>query len=497
MNESDSKHAGVPEQDLRTPLRGSSEDDAAGKTLALLVEISKRAADQSSLDDLYFLLVNELRSVLPFDRCFLITHLGGQSSFVAASRQPALERGSDVYQQLSDLAPSLKDLDKGILLTREAQDEHFSDSAVGAVAGKALISYIRYAQCGYLLAVPFVHKGSAVGHLLYEFYGEAAPDQTNIVVLLNIAPLFASILTQQWLLDKKPRLATFLQPKTSEPTGIRGFIRSRPWVGVLVAGLLLFACMVVPINNVASGEAVVIPRQRHFAFCKIDGLIQRVLTTEGATVRKDQELATLDSTELDFKLETARRQAEILTRKMVLVRREADSTPSKLGDLRILELESQKTFREIQHIEWEMGFLAIRSPVDGIVMTKDVQTLAGKKFTGGEWLCEIAGHESLILEVFVPEDRLAGLRPGDAGSVFLNNDPMAGHALKVEEISPAAETVQRLGNVCRVRARFVDKPPDLRIGMKGVGKIYTAKTTIGSLVAQGIAGRWARFSLHF
>jgi len=497
MQERESNQQSAPDQPTIQKARDPQESGESEHVLALLVEIARRAADQSSLDDLFFLLVNEFRSMLPFDRCFLVTHVGGKSSFVAASHQPTLETKSDVYRRVSLLAPHLIALEKGILLTKDVRDEHFADGVLGLEVRQALIAYVRDSRCSYFLCAPLVHRGSVVGHLLFHFFGETGPETAKTMVLLNVAPLFASILAQQLLLHKKPRLAAFMQPKAAEPTGVWKSIVSRPRIAIMAAGLLFLACMVIPINNVATGEAVVIPRQRHFAFCRIDGLIQTVLITEGSRVNKDQVLAALDPTESDFKLDTARRQGEMVVRRIGLVRREADSTPSKLGDLRILELESQKILREISHIEWERSFLAIKSPVDGIVLTKDVQAMEGKKLGAGEPFCEIARPDNLIIEIFVPEDKVSGLSPGQSGTVFLNHDPLTGHGLIVEEIPPAAEAMQRQGNGCRVRARFVTMPHDVRIGMKGVGKIYISKTTLGMLAARGVAVRWARIALHF
>jgi hypothetical protein len=470
---------------------------AGGDILALAIEIAKRAADQSGLDDLYFLLVNEFRCILEFDRCFLIVHLGGSSELVAASHQPAIESKSPVYQDLSALAPKLKELKKGILLTKNAQDQHFPADVASEELKSALISYIRQSQCSHWTGVPLVHRGAVAGHLVFEFHTGRGPTDSAIVALLNVAPLLAAALAEHWLLHKKPRIAGLLDPEASQAGGVLSFQGKRWRFVAALAAFVAIAAFCVPVDYTAGGEAVVVPSERQVAFCRVDGLIQRVAATEGAQVKQDQVLAYLDPTEHDFRMDTARRKAEILTRRIALVRREADSAPAKLGDLKILQLEREKILKEIDHIKWESDFILIKSPTDGTVVTKDVQTLAGKKLKGGDPFCEIVKPSSLIAEIFVPEDRISLVKTGQTGRMYLNTDPMTGHRLVVDEISPAAEPIPGLGNGCRVRAKFASPPPGLRMGMKGVGKIDAGGTTLGTLIVQGAATRWNRYSLYW
>jgi hypothetical protein len=57
--------------------------------------------------------------------------------------------------------------------------------------------------------------------------------------------------------------------------------------------------------------------------------------------------------------------------------------------------------------------------------------------------------------------------------------------------------VPRLGNVLRVRAGFESVPVGIKVGMKGIGKIFTEKTNIWTVVTHGLLVRWNHLSLYF
>jgi hypothetical protein len=265
-------------------------------------------------------------------------------------------------------------------------------------------------------------------------------------------------------------------------------------VGMALAVALLFY---FPLDYTVGGEAVISPWERHLAFCKSDGLIEKTLVTEGSRVQKNQILAVLEPTELKYKIDSAERQAEILARKVVLLSREADTTPAKLGERKIIELERQKALEDLQYLKWQSQFLEIRAPVSGVLLTKDVESLAGKKLRAGEPFCEIVPTEELTVEIFLPEDGVDVARKGQTAYVYLNHDPIRGYKLRVEEIAPAAEAVPRLGNICRIKAKFGETPREIKVGMKGVGKIHTGTTSVYSIVKRGILVRWTRLSLYF
>jgi multidrug resistance efflux pump len=463
------------------------------------MEISKRASSMRSLDELYFLLVNDLRALIEFDRCFLITHLGGKSRFAAANNQPNLDDKSKLYEEISSLAPLLKTLVKAVILPNNNSSGalEFPPEDITDELKDGLTSYLRSSDCTYFVCAPLLRQDSPIGHLILEFYGDKVPQQFEVLGLINIGPLISLALAEKWMMSLHPEVDSLVEPHETSARRVQAFIRSH-WKPITIASLIaMFIIFLFPQYYTVGGEAEIAPFERRAAFCKIDGMIEKVFVAEGAAIKENQVLASLERKDQDYAIETVQREVEILARQAKLLALESDETPSKLAERQILELERRKRLAELAYKKWQSRFLEIIAPVAGIILTKDVESLAGKRMKAGEAFCEIAVPGELVAEIYVPEDKAVLVKPGQEAYLYLNNNPGKGYTLKVQEVSPAVEVVPRLGNVCRVRAEFHSVPIGTKVGMKGVGKIFTERTNLWSVLAHGLLVRWNHLSLYF
>jgi len=464
------------------------------KALALGLEFSKRALEAESLDELFFILTNDIRALVEFDRALLVTHFGGKSSFVAASNQPILQAKHKFVKEVNALAEHLSGIERGILLSSEAEAGKLSEDELPSIAREHLLSYMKFSSCSYLLCVPLKYNKDLLGHLLLEFHENTLPGQIEILAVLSIAPLFASALAEKWLFQQKPGLRGLISTQRES----RHRLRPKTFAAAAVLSLLLVAVFfLLPVDHTVGGEAEVAPRDKHMAFVKIDGLVDQINVKEDSRVEKGQVLAVLDKKELEHEIKTAERKFEVLTNEMILLRRESGQDPAKLAESKVAELKRKSAWEELEYLKWKTRFLEVKSPVSGVVVTKEIDALVGKKFKAGEPFCEIAAPGELWVTAYVPEDRISPVKKGQPATVYLNNQPGKAYHLKVEEIAPVAQVMPRLGNVYRVRASFVEPPKDLKVGMKGIGKITTERTSLYSIVGRRLLARWNQLSIHF
>ncbi len=262
-----------------------------------------------------------------------------------------------------------------------------------------------------------------LGHLVLEFLEPTPPDQLGILTTLNVAPFVAAALFEKLLLDQK--------------------------IGLLILLILILLALVAPFPFTIGGEAEIVPTDRYLAFCKIEGLIDKVLVLEGSRLEKDQVVATLDPKELEYKIKVQEKQFDILTSEMTILRSSANEDPAKLAESALVELKRKAAWEELQFLKWQTQFLKIKSPVSGIVLTKDIDSLVGKKLQAGEPFCEVASPAELSVEVMVPEDRISYVRPGQALDFYMSGNPRKSYTLVVKDIAPASEVSPRLGSVYR------------------------------------------------
>lgn len=488
MNQSESKAPGINQQGAAVDIRE--------KCLALGFEISKRASLQKNFSDLCLYLVNDLRTFIEFDRCFIAFHIGGPSRVIATNHQPSVEKKSESYSRMNDLAVGIRNLEKGLLISCYDAECNFEGHGISDDAQSAVRTYTQFSKSSYFFCVPFTDNDRPVAHLVCEFFGDDAPSRLNVMALIESGPLLTQVFLEKWMVQQKPSINRMMSPEASVANRLTN-IGKRVWIVASIAGAMFITVLFLfPIQHTVGGEASVVPWERHFAFSRIDGLIDKIFVKEGSQVGEGDVLALLDPKEIQLKIAKTERETEIMARQLQRLTLEADKTPSKLGEGKIVELERLKKIEELKFLKWQSQFLDIKSPVAGIVTTKDVESLSGKKINSGEPFCEIAQLTELAAEILVPDYRAALVKPGQPLRVYLNNNPMMGYRSSVAEVAPNAEVVPRQGNVCRVKARFPSTPESVMVGMTGIGKIETEKTSLWSIIIGSLLLKFNQLYLY-
>ena len=461
------------------------------------IELSKRSLETQSLDELLFLLTNDTRTLIEFERAWLVSHLGGPSRLVAANNQPALNDKSAFVERANDLAHALRGKDKALFLsTRIIREDSLGDK-VPPELKEALKAFIALSGFSHILIMPLVHNNATVGHLAFEFEKGRIPCEDDILAMLNVMPFFAAAFAEKSLLEEKPDLIQSLKPGTGGNSALVRRLRTYLplWIAVLVGLPILF--FVIPFSFTVGGEAEIACQVNHFAFAGVEGLIDQVLVREGQRVTQGQVLARLDPKEIDYQIANWTSQYHILSQDMSRLNMESGEYPAKLVEKKVAELKREAAWNELQYLNWKKGFLEIKAPVSGIVISKDIQSFDGKRLSNGEPFCEIAVPEELDAQIYVPEDRISHVKAGQPVYLYLNSEPANAVELKVGEIAPSAEVRPRLGSVYRVKAPLAACPPSVRVGMKGIGKIHTADASLWYIVTSQLRTRWNQFVLHF
>ncbi len=467
----------------------------AQQTLTRALDLTRRAAEMESVDDLQYFLVNDLRILISFDRCFLINHIKGASKVSAAANQPTLEVRSEIHAGLVDLSSNLRNIKRGLLLYSGLAPDDKALEKLTSQQKEALLGYMKMSGCKYFFLIPLLHQDITIAHIIMEFFDSTPPSQAQAVTVLGSAPIFSSLLLQKYIELRRPRLIAGILGSPSDSRSIVFIKKYSIWLTILIIFFLFM--FLWPMTVKVGGEAELTSIHKNIAFCRMDGLIDQVMVTEGEHVRNNQVLAILDPTDLNYKIESSKREYELLTKKLNTLSVESDSDPTKLAEAQLVELKRKKVWNDLKFGEWQKQFLDIRAPTSGIVLTKDVQSISGKKLEAGEPFCELGKPSELAVDVFVPDNRVSKVKLDQDLVLYLNNDPLTPYSLRVDNISPTAETIQRLGNVCRVRAKFLDAPESAKIGMRGIGKIIVGESTPWGLFKESMAEKLNKLSLYF
>jgi multidrug resistance efflux pump len=459
------------------------------------LSLVKRAFSAKSLDELFFILTNDIRTLIEFDRASLITHVRGASRITATDNEPALNKKTEFVIKQNMLASALSSQKTALLLSNRTTGETWPDLPISPELNDAIKSYMEFSGFARLLLIPLTHRKTLIGHLALEFEAKNRPSDSEIHSFMDLSPVFAAALMEKILLSLKPELTALVCPQLS---GIRHRSHFQQYLAFSAMGVmaLILVLFVIPFPFTLSGEAQITSSASHMAFAGTEGILDKVLINEGQKVDQGQLLASLDPRELDFQIMSWSAQRDILTHEMNRLMLEAGEKPASLAEKKSVELKREAALTELKFLKWKKQLLEIRAPVSGTVVTKDVHTLGGKRLRAGETFCEIAAPEELSAQVYVPEERISDVKVSQDVAVYLNTDPTKAYRLKVDRIAPAPDVLPRIGTVYRVFAPFGSSVDSLKVGMKGIGKVNLTETTLWNMISYRLATRWNQLSLY-
>ena len=227
----------------------------------------------------------------------------------------------------------------------------------------------------------------------------------SLPAIMNFMPTLWSSWHQQrrWL--EVPRMARAWSRWTPN------FLRS--YLVVRLMQMLAFVALVVlvgwslsqPFPMVIEADAVLEPKARRAIFSNVDGFVEALLVEDGQSVKRGQLLAKLRSPSLNLQIEEAIGQIKSISEKRnglrVAVNQVSSATPESLvaqtrisADILLLEAQEKQTKEKLNFLTKEQGKLDIISPIDGVVVSRDLRTeLETRPLRRGDSLFSVADLE--------------------------------------------------------------------------------------------------------
>lgn len=268
--------------------------------------------------------------------------------------------------------------------------------------------------------------------------------------------------------------------RTSKPRGMwakiehgwkkSGLGKKLLWIGVPLIGA---AAMAWPVQHRVAADCVLQPSVTRHIAAPFDAVLERPMVKPGEVVSKGQLLARLDEQELDWQLadSVTKREAKIKLRDEALAKDEVLS--AQLADLEVASLGL-----DIELLQWRKKHLEIRSPVDGLVLTGDLEQSEGVPVAKGQKLFEIAPVDHLKAEISIPDSESPLVEPGMKVAIRLGAYTDEEFESEIVEVYPIAE-IQDGENVFVCFATLPNDSALLRPGMRGKARIEAGMKPLG------------------
>ena len=112
----------------------------------------------------------------------------------------------------------------------------------------------------------------------------------------------------------------------------------------------------------------------------------------------------------------------------------------------------------------------LRSPIDGVVATPQVENFAGRRLQYGDSFAEVVDASSAVVDVGIDDTEASLLKNGSKAAVKLNGYPVRTFRGTVIVVSPKAQQ-QGESRVFFARVLVPNQDGAIRTGMEGRGKV--------------------------
>ena len=177
---------------------------------------------------------------------------------------------------------------------------------------------------------------------------------------------------------------------------------ARGAVGVTLASLVVFGALTLLVlftlrlDVALDASGYLEPRQVHAVRSPLAGVVREVMVDAGDEVRQGHVVARLDSFELENRLAALKLEADL--------KRHRPDTDRR---------QFQMLQEEIRAAEDLLARHVLVSPGDGTILTERLDDLIGTRMAAGELLLEVGSAASWQAELWLPEQDIHLVEPGD------------------------------------------------------------------------------------
>lgn len=428
--------------------------------LEALVHVSSEITSTLRLERLLQIIVNSPQSVLPFERCAIALDQRRRLQLKAVSGMASIPAGDAAVEQLRGLLGWLSNRDELLFVGQHGDEPEHPDAGVR----RYLKGYFQESGHRALYALPLTDDQGRLGMLVYE---SSDPDflDTAHIEMIKVLAGQATVATRNALLYREVPLIQLLEPLVQRKQKLlRSESRLRFfWLCAALAAIAFFTLVPLPLR--LRGDAVVGPQHVVTIAAPVDGNVANVSAREGEHVSRGQELGSMD--DWAWKAELASAQSKYEAAVLAMESDLAQRSPKAGLD----RAQADYLQAELHHAQLRFSDSELRSPIDGIVLTHDLQNAAGEHLDAGALFAQVLDISSAVVNVAVDEADISLVKPGQPVSIKFDSFPSRTWHGRVAIVSPEAQASNG-ARVFYARIFLDNRSAELRAGMEGHAKIF-------------------------
>lgn len=446
--------------------------------LEALVKTSGEITSTLDLDRVLQAVVNGPAAVIPYERAAIALDERGGIQLRAVSGTTQLNADDPQYRGLREILQWSAVLSEPLLVAQHGEEVE-SDREETKAKFQQYFAESGMRACHLL---PLIDEEGRVGVLLFESSDPDFLAEAHLEMIKVLASQ-ATVALRNASLYKEVPFISVLQPlveKRKKFLALEKHKRAALVIGVAAAITFL---LVVPLPLRVDGNAVVAPARVAHVGSEFEGVIKSIDVREGDGVKKGAAIAELE--DWDYRSALAAAQAKYQTAVAQMDRALANDDGSEAG---IQRTQADYWASEVKRAEDRLAKTIIRSPIDGVIATPEVEDLVGHKLKDGESFVDIVDNSEELVDVAIGEADVALLKPGQKANLKLDGFPERTFHGQVAVVSPQG-ILQNAETTFYARVAVPNPDGALRSGMQGRGKISTGWRPAGVVMFRRV-GIW-------
>jgi len=471
-----------------------------------------------SLDSLEVarLTANYGRDLAGCERTSVLLREGGSWKVLAISGQETVEPKSAMVKAMAafvvaHIARETRILDKKELLER-AEAKRGGETVPALSSARTDEIDILYFQLSHVVSAvicPMLDaekeiSGAIFCESTFEGYFDSPGGKSEVLPARRVTEWVANYSGRALAAARDYQTLPFL-PVSQRVRGTRllltGKKRNRILFKTAVLAAIALGILLWPARRHVDGDCAIQALNRAIVVPEISARVETVLVHEGDHVAKGQELARLDTRRLKLDLDGTEQEKLRYAADADRVRAGGDEAGAQVSMLEVKVLDQQA-----KKLQADIDSATLRSPIDGVVMTKDLELRAGEVLQEGAPFAEIDDLAAWQLHAEINERDISAVEEAFQKKAALDLTyilySQSAHVLHARIDSPrqisASAYPRDKDNVFLVT---IDNPPippaimnDIRPGLTGRAKLELGREPLLFTLARKFY-RWCQFRM--
>jgi len=444
--------------------------------LETLVSVSQEITSTLDMERVLHSIVDQPRSVIAYERAAIGVDRNGHVKLGAVSGVPEIDTAEPTIKALEEILQWASAVNDEILISKHGEK-------VESKREETIAKFEKYfaltGSCGFY-ALPLGDDQGRVGILSFE---SSDPDFLSPaqIEMLKVLAGQATVALRNAQMYKEVPFIGILEPVMEKRRRFLAMQKNRRRMWLAAAGIAVAILVLLPLPLRVSGAAMVAPVRKVEVGPDVEGVVARVYVREGDAVKAGEVLADLE--DWSFRAAVAAAKAKYETAVAQMNRALASNDGSEAG---IERIQANYWAAELERAKERLDKTHLRSPIDGIVTTPQVENFLGKRLQFGDSFAEVADASASIVDVEVAESDIPLVKTGQAAAVKLESFPIRTFRGRVSIVSPKSEA-EGSERVFFARVSVANPDGSLRSGMQGRGKVSVGWRPAGYVLLRGPA----------